>query len=94
MKSIRLLSRLALLSLAAAAFTLLTSVYSRFVRTPSPLPQWKLNRRLAPQISRFPEVLGEGILIAICTVAGRLVFRLRLSPPPPRDKPPVSLRLR
>jgi len=83
---LRILSRLALLSLAAAAFTVLTALYARSVRTPTPTPHWRLHRALAPKITGLPEFFGEGILIAVCTLAGRLVFRLRLSPAPPREK--------
>ena len=94
MKFIRLLSRLAVLSLLAIAFVLLTSIYARFVRTPSPLPHWQLHRRSAPQITQFPEFLGEGILIAVCAAAGRLVFRLRLAPAPRTEGKLISLSLR
>jgi hypothetical protein len=91
MKFIPVLSRLALLSLVAAAFTLLTSIYGSFVRTPSPLPHWILHRRSAPQISQFPEFLGEGILIAACAVAGRFVLRLRLVPATRTEEQLISL---
>jgi hypothetical protein len=94
MKIIRTLSRLVFLSLVAAIFTLLTSVYGRFVRTPSPTPRWKLHRSLAPRISQLPEFLGEGVVIALCTVAGRVVFRLRLSSSSPSKARPISLSLR
>jgi hypothetical protein len=94
MKTVRVLSRLAILSLAAAAFTLLTLLCSRFVHTPSPTPHWKLHRSLGPKISELPELFGEGIVIAVCTVAGRLVFRLRLTPPSPTAGQLISLSLR
>lgn len=89
-KALRILSRLVLLSLAAAAFTLLTSLYARSIRTPSPTPHGKHHRALAPKITELPEFFGEVILIAVCTVAGRLIFRLRLSPAP-RRKTPLTL---
>lgn len=84
-KVLRTVSRLILLSLAAALFTLLTSIYARSVRTPTPTPRWSLHRTLAPRITQIPEFFGEALLIAACTMAGRFVFRLRLSSHPPRQ---------
>lgn len=46
----------------------------------------RLNRRpSAPQVSRLPSFLGEGLVLALIAVAGRLVFRLRLSDTPRRE---------
>jgi hypothetical protein len=94
MKTVRILSRLAILSLAAAVFSLLTYLYSGFVHRPSPAGQQKIHRSLVPKISELPELFGEGILIAVCTVAGRLVFRLRLNPSSPTEGQLTSLSLR
>lgn len=96
MKSIRVLSRLALLSLAAAALVGLTGIYAGSVRLLLPNPHSqavRLNRPSAPQVSRFPELVGEGLVLALYAAAGRKVFRLRLSPVPRREGQPIILDL-
>jgi hypothetical protein len=85
MKIVRMLARLALLSLVAAVFVLLTSEYGKYVASPLPGQHWQLHRSLTPKISELPEFMGEGVLIALCAVVGRLAFRLRLSPPSRRQ---------
>jgi hypothetical protein len=83
-KLIRLFSRLALLSLVAAGFVLLTSVYGGPVRSPRlPEPEWlgELQRLPSwPQVGYLYELIGGFMVVAVCAVAGRIVFRLRLSP--------------
>jgi hypothetical protein len=82
-KLVRVLSRLALLSLAAAAFVGLTGIYGGSVQPHLPNPRGQAVRRhrpSAPQVSRFPEFVGEGMLLAFFAVAGRIGLRLRLSP--------------
>jgi hypothetical protein len=77
------LSRLALLSLPAAAFVVLTGIYGDSARPRPPNPNLQEERRhrpSAPDVSLFPELVGEGMVVAIYAVAGRLVLRLRLSP--------------
>jgi len=81
MKVVRMLSRLVLLFLASALFALLTSAYGKYVASPLPGQHWQLHRSLTPKISELPQFIGEAMLIALCAVAGRVVFRLRLSPP-------------
>lgn len=84
MKFIRVLSRLALLSLAGAAFAGLTGIYGGSTPPPLPDPQWRvgrLHRPSAPELGRLPELIPEFMSVAIFAVAGRIVFRLRLSPP-------------
>jgi hypothetical protein len=85
MKVVRMLSRIILLSLVAAIFTLLTVAYGKYVASPLLGQHWQMHRSLSPKISELPEFLGEAILIALCAVVGRLVFRLRLSPPSRRQ---------
>lgn len=83
MKIVRVLSRLAPLLLAAAAFAGLTGIYGGSVRPPLPDPQWRDWRRhrpAAPKVGHFPELIGEVMIVAIYAVAGRIVLRLRLSP--------------
>ena len=79
MKVVRMLLRLVLLSLAAAIFALLTSAYDKYFASPLPGQHWQLHRSLTPKISELPEFIGEAMLIALCAVTGRVVFRLRLS---------------
>jgi hypothetical protein len=96
MKFIRVLSRLALLSLAAAAFAALTGIYGGSVRPPLPNPQWRagrLHRPSAPEFGKFPEFIGEGIVLAVFGVGGRIVFRLRLSPMSRSEGQPILLGL-
>jgi hypothetical protein len=95
-KLLRFLSRIALLSLAAAAFTGLTRTYGDSVRLPLPDLRWRAwrdHRASAPQVSGFPEFIGEGAVLAIFAVAGRTVFRLRLSPVSRRQGKPILLNL-
>ena len=78
MRLVRLLSRIALLSLAAAAFAGLTGVYADSVRPDFPNPQAQAARRRRPsepQIRQFPSLLGEGMLMALYAAAGRLAWR-------------------
>jgi hypothetical protein len=96
MKIVRVLSRLALLSLAAAAFAGLTEIYCGSARPPLPDPQWRDergHRPSAPDVGRFPEFVGEGMILAIYAVAGRTVFRLRLSPASRSEGQPILLGL-
>jgi hypothetical protein len=86
MNVVRMLSRLVLLSLAAAIFALLTSAYGKYVASPLPgQHHWQLHRSLTPKISELPEFIGQAMLIAVCAVVGRVVFRLRLSSPSRRE---------
>jgi hypothetical protein len=96
MRFIRVLSRLAPLSLVAAAFAGLTGIYGGSVRSPLPDPQWRAgrdHRPSAPEVLLFPEFVGEGMIVAIFAVGGRIVFRLRLSPPPHSEGQPILLGL-
>jgi hypothetical protein len=96
MRFIRVLSRLALLSLIAAAFADLTSIYGGSVQSPLPDPQWRAgrdHRPSAPEVRLFPEFIGEGIIVAVFAVGGRIVLRLRLSPPSRSEGQPILLGL-
>jgi len=95
-KLVRLLSRVALLLLAAAAFVELTEVYGGSVRTPLPNPGWQAERRhrpSAPRVSQFMEFGGAGMELALVALGGRLVLRLRLSPASRTEGQPILLRL-
>ena len=96
MKLLQVLSRLVLLSLAAAVFVGLTGVYGGSVRPPLPSPRSQAERRhrpSAPQVNQFPEVLAGGVELALYALAGRIVFRLRLSPVSRSEEQPILLNL-
>jgi hypothetical protein len=96
MKIVRVLSRLAVLSLAAAALAGLTGIYGGSVRPPLPDAQWRDGRQhrpSAPEVGKFPELVGEGMVMAVYAVAGRIVLRLRLSPPSRSEGKPILLGL-
>jgi hypothetical protein len=96
MKLVRALSRLALLSLAAAAFVGLTAIYGGSVRLPLPNPHWTAvrgHRPSTPEASQFPEFAASGIVLAIFAVGGRVVLRLRLSPVSRSKGQPILLDL-
>lgn len=100
MKVVRVLSRLALLSLVAAAFVELTDIYGRSVRhLPDPHSAGcscravREHRPSAPEASEFPEFLEKSMAFAIYAVTGRVVFRLRLSPVSLSYRQPIVLNL-
>ena len=93
MKFVRLISRFAILLLAAAGFVFLTRLYDR---ASSPDPQWwegRAHRPSAPDASRFLEVVPGFLVVGIFAVGGRLVFRLRLSAASRNKERPFSLGL-
>ena len=95
-KLVRLISRIALLSLAAAAFVGLTGIFGGSVRPPLPNPGWQADRRhrpSAPQVWYFTEFVGEGMVLVVFAVGGRIVLRLRLSPASRSEGQPILLRL-
>ena len=96
MRFIRVLSRLALLSLVAVAFASLTGMYVGSVRSFLPDSQWRAgrdHRSSAPDVRLFPEFVGEGMIVVIFAVGGHIVFRRRLSPPSRSEGQPTLLRL-
>jgi hypothetical protein len=96
MKFPRVVSRLALLSLVAAAFAALTAIYGGSVRSPLPKPQWRAAKRhlpSAPEFGAFPGLVGEFMVVVIFGVGGRIVLRLRLSPASRSEGQPILLGL-
>jgi hypothetical protein len=96
MRLVRVLSRITLISLAAAAFVGLTGVYGNSRRSALPSASWQAEREHrppAPQVGYFPDVIGDGIVLAIFAFAGRIIFRLRLSPASRIEGPMISLGL-
>jgi hypothetical protein len=93
---IRALSRMALLSLAAAAFVGLTAISGDVAPPQLPNPDWQAFRRHrapAPHVDKFPEFVAEGVVITIYAVAGRLLLRLRLSRVPSTQGKPIGLNV-
>ena len=93
---IRALSRMALLSLAAAAFVGLTAIYGEVAPPQLPNPDWQAFRRHrapAPHVGEFPEFVAEGMVVTIYAVAGRLLLRLRLSRVPYTQGKPIGLNV-
>ncbi len=95
MKFVRVLSRIIVLLVAAAGFAGLTAMYGGSAPPPTNprLWAWREHRPSAPDLGRFPELIGEGIVVAIYAAAGRLIFRLRLSPRSRSKGAPISLGL-
>jgi hypothetical protein len=96
-KFLRVLSRIALLSLVAAAFVGLTEIYGRSVRSPLPDPIGQAERQhraSEPEVSQFPEFIGYVFLLVFFAVIGRIALRLRLSPVSRSEGQPISLNLR
>ncbi len=96
MKLVRILSKLALLSMAAVAFVVLTGRFGRSAQLSLPSERWQAKRRhrpSGPQVSNFDEFFGVGGLVAFWALAGRIGFRLRLSPPPRSEGRPLLLGL-
>jgi hypothetical protein len=91
----RALSRIALLSLAAAAFAGLTAIYRDLAPPPLPNQNWQTFRRhraSAPHVAEFPEFVAEGMVVTIYVVSGRLL-RLRLSRIPRTQGSPIGLNI-
>jgi hypothetical protein len=96
MKLVRILSRLALLSLAAAAFVALTKIYGDSSHPPLPYARFQAAHRhppSAPNAAKFPEFIRYSLAFAIFAVGGRVAFRLRLNPPSPSEDQPILLGL-
>jgi len=96
MKLIRVIARIAVLCLAAATFVALTQTYADSVQVSLPDPGWRTERARrpsGPELGKVPELFGEGVVVAIYAVAGRIVLRLRLSPKSRSGGQPILLGL-
>ena len=90
------LSRIAILSLAAAMFVGLTGMLGDSMHPALPNPQWRAeraHRRSAPQARYITEFAGELVLVGVVAALGRVVLRLRLSPASRREGQPILLDL-
>ena len=93
---VRLSSRIAIISLVAAAFAGLTEIYGGSVQSPltDPIEQAERQHRASePGPSQFPEFLGYVVLLVFWVGIGRVGLRLRLSPPSRSETQPISLNL-
>ena len=92
----KFLARLAILSLVAAAFAVLTGIYGRSVHPPLPYARFQAAHRHpppAPNPSKFMDFVRYAIAITMFTVGGRVALRLRLTPPPRDEGQPILLGL-
>jgi hypothetical protein len=97
MKLLRMLSRLALVSLAAAVFVGLTDLMEVQCGPPLPNSDWQEEQRHrpdAPDLSKFPEFIAGGMAVVLLTFVGRIFLRLRLSPVSHSEGQLISLDLR
>jgi len=95
-KLVRVLSRIVLLSLAAAAVVGLTGLYGPSVRTPLPGPVEQAERQhrpSGPEVSGFTEFIGYVVLFVFWVGIGRVGLRVRLSPVSRSEMQPISLNL-
>jgi hypothetical protein len=93
-KLIRVLLRLALLSLAAAAFIELTEVYGGSAPPLAPGPRFQSKHRYprsAPQGGEFLGFVRAGVELAVFAMGGRIALRLRLSSVPHSERHPILL---
>jgi hypothetical protein len=93
-----LLSRIALLSVVAGAFAVMTSIYGASTQPPLPPPHMQVERRSLsswPNLTDryFPIALEGFVLVVIFALAGRTVLRLRLSSVSPNERQSTSLKL-
>jgi len=97
MKLARVLPRVVILLVVAAAFVGLTAVYGNSTNPVLPDAVWQAEHQhepSAPNIGYFSEFVGWGIWLAVCCVVGRMLFRLRLNPVPRGEGQPILLDLR
>ena len=96
MNVVRVLSRLALLSLAAAAIAGLTWFCGGFVRVTPPGARYQEYHRYpprAPRGSEYPGLIRAVLEVALFAVGGRLALRMRLAPVPSSERQPILLDL-
>jgi len=96
MKLIRVLSRLALLSLPVALFVVLTKIYGDSAHPPLPYPSYQKKHchpPPEPNAAAFTEFIRSGTAFGIFAVGGRLAFRLRLNPASSSEGQPILLGL-
>jgi hypothetical protein len=95
-KLVRVLSRIAILSLVATALAGLTEIYGSSVQSPLPDPIEQAERQhhpSEPEVSQFPEFVCYVVLFLFWVGIGRAGLRLRLSPVSRNEEQPISLNL-
>lgn len=107
MKLLRLLSRIAVLLLASAAFIGLTSIYHGSLHSvlpeatikdlgPAGFARYQYETRhqpSAPRIGYFSDFAAYGMLLTIFALTGRILFGIRLNSPPRSEGKPILLDL-
>lgn len=96
MKLVRVLSRIAILSLVAAALAGLTEIYRSSVQSPLTDPREhaeRQHRASEPDVRQFPEFICYVVLFVFWVGIGRAGLRLRLSPVSRTEGQPISLNL-
>jgi hypothetical protein len=96
MKLVRVLWRIALISLTAAVFVGLTAIYGDSVRPPLPYPRFQAAHRHpppTPNLGEFAELIASGIALTLFAAGGRIALRLRLNPASPSEERAILLGL-
>lgn len=96
MKFVRILSRLILISLAAAIFVMLTAYWGNAMKAPPRDLLGEIAREHRPPWPDFSDsitILGEGAALVLYALIGRIVLRLRLSPAPRNEGQLLRLKL-
>jgi len=96
MKLVRLLLRIALLSLVAGAFVGLTQIYGGSTQPPLPGPRSQAEREhraSGPEVTEFPEFVAGVVEVALFALMGRIIFRMRLSSVPRGEEQLILLDL-
>lgn len=96
MRFLQILSRLALVSLAAGIFAILMSIYAASGQSLLPNSHDRTarqDRASWPDVSESPTLIGEVAVLVLFAMIGRIVFRLRLSPAPRNEGQLLRLKL-
>ena len=96
MRFVRILLRLAVVSLAAGVFVMLTASFGNSVQAPPRDLLGEITREHRPPWPDFSDsitILGEGVVLIMYALVGRIVLRLRLSPSPRNEEQLVRLKL-
>jgi len=75
----KILSRIGLLTFAAALAITLMWLWSEALRFPAnPGGRMRRHRPPEPQLARLPGFAGQAVIVVLIAVAGRKILRLRL----------------
>jgi hypothetical protein len=79
---VKVLTRVAMIAVAAAVFVGLTWIYAGWIREPAPNPKRVLRERhrdAGARLAVFPKFVGQVGLVGLIALAGRKVLRVRLT---------------